>query len=113
MRKTATLLMVMLLLPAFTAAAAMLEGTVQQVDKAKNEIVLNTANGKQTIDINGATKGVDSVKAGDKVKVTYAKRGQKLVASAITEDHGDSATSPSHKSDISPKAGEKSPMGVK
>jgi len=100
MRRTASMLMALLLFPAFIATAAELEGTVQQVDKVKNQIVLNTADGKETVEISGATKGADSVKAGDKVKVTYAKRGQKLLASAITEDQGD-------------KAGNKSPMGVR
>jgi type IV secretory pathway TrbL component len=112
MRKTASMLMALLLFPAFIATAAELEGTVQQVDKAKKQIVLNTAGGKETVEISGATKGADSVKAGDKVKVTYAKQGQKLVASAIVEGQGGPATSPSDRSESSPKAGNKSPMGI-
>jgi hypothetical protein len=95
MRKTASILMALLFFPAFIATAAELEGTVQQVDKAKKQIVLNTADGKETVEISGATKGADSVKAGDKVKVTYTKQGQKLVASAIAEDHGGKAVNKS------------------
>lgn len=113
MIKTISMLIVLLLFPALTASAAMLEGTVQKVDKSKKQIVLNTADGRETVEINSATKGADSVKAGDKVKVTYSKKGEKLVASSIGTDKSSSVPSPSNRSGSSPKAAPKSPMGVR
>ena len=115
MKKATSMLIALLLFPALTAWAAMLEGTVQQIDKSKKQVVLNTAEGQETIEVSSATKGADSVKAGDKVKVTYSKIGQKRVASAITENKNKSGatTSPSDRSETSPKAGSKLPMGVR
>jgi hypothetical protein len=113
MIKPVSMLIALLLFPALTASAAMLEGTVQRIDKSKKQIVLNTADGRETIELSSATKGADLVKAGDKVKVTYSKKGEKLVANAIDKDRSGSATSPSDRSEPSPKAAPKSPAGVR
>jgi hypothetical protein len=113
MRKAICTAIVLLIFPAFTASAAMLEGTVQQIDKSKKQIVLNTPNGSETVEFSGTTKGAEKVKAGDKVKVTYRKSGQKLVASAIAEDKIGSSTFPSDRSEKSPKSRSESPMGVR
>jgi hypothetical protein len=112
MKKALYVLIALLFFPAFSASAAMLEGTVQKIDKSKQQIVLNTADGKETVEINSATKGAESVKAGDKVKVTYAQKGEKRVASTIAENKSGSATSPYAQPEGLPKTGSKSPMGV-
>jgi transcription elongation GreA/GreB family factor len=113
MKKATAMLIALLVFPALTVSAAMLEGTVQQIDKAKNQIVLNTAEGRETVAISSATKGADSVKAGDRVKVTYSKNGEKRVASAIADDKSSPAAAPRDRSEFSPKAGSKSPMGAR
>jgi hypothetical protein len=112
MKKAVFVVIALLFFPAFSASAAMLEGTVQHIDKSKQQIVLNTAEGKETVEINSATKGAESVKAGDKVKVTYTQTGEKRVASAIAENNSGSATSPSAQPEDLPKAGSKLPMGA-
>ena len=113
MKKVVSTLIALALFPALTASAAMLEGTVQQINKSKKQIVLNTSDGSETVEFSAATKGAETVKAGDKVKVTYNKNGQKLVASSIAEDKSGPATLPSDRSEKSPKAGSPSPMGVR
>jgi len=113
MKKAIIVLIALLFLPAFSASAAMLQGTVQQINKSKQEIVLNTADGNETVAINSATKGANSVKAGDKVRVTYTQQGEKRVASAIAEDKSGSVNSPSAHPEDAPKAGGKSPMGAR
>ena len=113
MKKALSIAIGLFVFPVLTASAAMLRGTVQEIDQSKNQIVLNTADGREVVEIDRATKGADSVKAGDKVKVTYTKKGQKLVASAIAEDKSSPATTPSDRSETPPKAERKSPMGVR
>ena len=110
MKKTTLILIALLLFFPLTAWAAMLQGTVRQIDRSKKQVVLNTTDGRKTVEISNATKGTDSVKAGDKVEVTYSKIGQKLVASAITEDKTKSETFPSNRPETSPRAGSKLPM---
>jgi hypothetical protein len=115
MKKTTLMLSALMLFVPLTAWAAMLEGTVQRIDKSKKQVILNTADGRETIEINNATKGANSVKAGDKVQVTYSKNGQKLVASAIVENKNKSGATmfPSDRPETSPKGGSKLPMGVR
>jgi hypothetical protein len=95
MNKTVSALITLLLFPAFTAAAAQIEGTVQRLDKAKQEMVLNTESGSETVEISKATKGADKVKVGDSVKVAYVKKGDKLVAVTIAQSKVGSPVLPS------------------
>ncbi len=95
MKKTALVLIALLLFPAFTAAAAEIEGTVQKLDKAKQEMVLNTESGSETVEISKATKGADKVKVGDSVKIAYVKKGDKLVAVTIARSKVGSPVLPS------------------
>jgi hypothetical protein len=74
---------VMLVIPVFTVSAAVLEGTVQKVDHSKNQILLETKKGSQTVDFNTDTKGVDTLKTGDKVKINYTGKGGKMLAESI------------------------------
>jgi hypothetical protein len=83
MNKTASLLLTLLLFPAFPVSAGEIEGTVQKLDRAKQQMVLNTESGSETVELSKATKGADKVKVGDSVKVAYKKKGDKLVAVAI------------------------------
>lgn len=112
MKKTISLLIALLVFPALTASAALLEGTVQKIDQAKKQIVLNTETGQETLDISSATKGAEKVKTGDKVKVTYTKKGEKLVADSIDASKSGSPASPTDMPPASRGRGEKSPMGA-
>lgn len=94
--KTFTLLIVMIfLLVAAGAAGSVIEGTVQKIDHESGEIVLNTEGGTVTVVFKESTKGAAGVRPGDKIKVTYIKEGEKLVAESILPNHDGSPLSPS------------------
>ena len=94
--KTFTLLIVMIfLLVAAGAAGSVIEGTVQKIDHESGEIVLNTEGGTVTVVFKESTKGAAGVRPGDKIRVTYIKEGEKLVAESILPNHDGSPLSPS------------------
>jgi hypothetical protein len=103
----------MLVLPAFSVYAAVLEGTVTKVDKSKKQIMLDTKKGSETVEFNTDTKGVDTLKTGDKVKINYTGTGNNMKAesveasSASSSDIGRSGMTPSRasKPGISDKPG--------
>jgi hypothetical protein len=88
MKRIASLLIGLVLFPALTASAAVLEGTVQKVDRAKQQIVLNTESGTEIVAISHATKGAEKLKPADKIRVTYRKKGAKLIAESIAPNKG-------------------------
>jgi ABC-type uncharacterized transport system ATPase subunit len=73
MKKFATTLLAVILLPALVGAAE-LKGTVEKVDKAKNQIVVKTATGEETLEITKSTKGIEHAKQGAKVTVKYSEK---------------------------------------
>jgi hypothetical protein len=72
-----------LIIAAAPGSAGTLEGTVQKIDPAKKEIVLNTESGAETVAIGKITKGVKKVRVGDSVTIIYNKEGEKLEAITI------------------------------
>jgi hypothetical protein len=89
----------MLVMPAFSVYAAMLEGTVTKVDKSKKQIMLETKKGSETVEFNTDTKGVDTLKTGDKVKINYTGKGKNMIAESVeasnSSDSGRSGMTPS------------------
>ena len=70
MKKTMMTLLAVILLPTLVMAAE-LQGTVAKVDKAKNQLVLKTEQGEQTLEITKSTKGIEHAKQGAKVTVKF------------------------------------------
>ena len=70
MKKIVTTLLALILLPTLVLAAE-LKGTVAKVDKAKNQLVLKTEQGEQTLEITKSTKGIEHAKQGAKVTVKF------------------------------------------
>jgi len=95
MKKIAACLLALWLLPAWTAAGAVLEGTVQKIDREQNMILLNTESGTETVLITNSTRGANNLKPGDKIKVTYTEEGGKLVAETIAPNQGGPPPTPS------------------
>jgi hypothetical protein len=62
-----------ILLPAIVTVAE-LEGTILRMDKAQNRIVLKTERGEETLQTTKATKGVERVKPGAKVVVSFSEK---------------------------------------
>lgn len=83
MKLTAALALALLLSP-LAANGAELRGTVVKVDKAKNEIVVKTERGEQTLAIVNDSKGVEHAKNGAKVTVKVDdKNGSSKVAEIV------------------------------
>ena len=62
-------------------AAAQIRGTVLKVNSAKNQLVLKTDRGEETLETTKATKGVEHAKEGAKVVVTFSEKdGQPKVS---------------------------------
>jgi uncharacterized protein YxeA len=70
MKKIVMTLLALILLPTLVLAAE-LKGTVAKVDKAKNQLVLKTEQGEQTLEITKSTKGIEHAKQGAKVIVVF------------------------------------------
>jgi len=73
MKKIALTLLLLILLPTLIMAAE-LKGTVAKVDKAKNQLVLKTEQGEQTLEITKSTKGLEHAKQGAKVTVKFNEK---------------------------------------
>jgi hypothetical protein len=73
MKKIAMTLLALILLPTLLVAAE-LKGTVEKLDKAKNQLVLKTARGEETLEITKSTKGIEHAKQGAKVTVKYSEK---------------------------------------
>lgn len=92
-QKFTVIVAALLLFPALALAqGTMLNGTVEKVEK--DQIVLKTDTGRETIELSGSTKGKDQIKVGDKVTINANKQGEKLVASSIntSKDRSPSAS---------------------
>lgn len=70
MKKIVMTLLALILLPTLVLAAE-LRGTVAKVDKAKNQLVIKTEQGEQTLEITAKSKGIEHAKQGAKVIVAY------------------------------------------
>jgi hypothetical protein len=73
MKKIAMTLLTFILLPTLVAAAE-LKGTVAKVDKAKNQLVLKTERGDETLEISKSTKGIEHAKEGAKITVRFSEK---------------------------------------
>jgi ABC-type uncharacterized transport system ATPase subunit len=73
MKKIAMTLLTLILLPTLVAAAE-LKGTVAKVDKAKNQLVLKTERGDETLEISKSTKGIEHAKEGAKITVRFSEK---------------------------------------
>jgi Cu/Ag efflux protein CusF len=67
------LILLALLLPA-SVSAAELKGTILKVDKAENRIVLKTERGEETFELTKSTKGIEHVKVGAKVTISFSEK---------------------------------------
>ena len=70
MKKIVMTLLALILVQTLVLAAE-LKGTVEKLDKAKNQLVLETEQGEQTLEITKSTKGIEHAKQGAKVIVKF------------------------------------------
>jgi hypothetical protein len=67
------LMLLALILPTALSAAE-LKGTILKVDKAENRIVLKTERGEETFETTKATKGIEHVKVGARVTISFSEK---------------------------------------
>jgi hypothetical protein len=82
MKKIAMTLLALVLLPTL-AVAAELKGTVAKVDKAKNQIVLKTDKGEETLQLSQSTKGIEHARVGAKVTIRVSQKDGSAKADEI------------------------------
>ena len=81
--KRIAMVVLALIIPTVLAAAE-IKGTVLKVDSAKNQLVLKTDRGEETLETTKATKGVEHAKEGAKVVVTFSEKdGQPKVSEIV------------------------------
>lgn len=73
MKNIAVTLLAVLMLPTLVMAAE-LKGTVEKVDQAKNQLVLKTERGQETLEVTKSTKGIEHAKQGAKVTVKFSEK---------------------------------------
>jgi hypothetical protein len=87
MKRITAVLLAAILLPLSAWAAAEMSGTLLKVDKAKNQIVVRTDKGEETLIVNKSTKGMDHAREGAKVTVKFSERdGQPKVIEIFRGD---------------------------
>jgi len=75
-----------LLLPVI-ASAAEIKGTILKIDKATNRIVLKTERGEETFETTKSTKGVEHVKEGNRVVITFSEKDGEPKVSEIAPEN--------------------------
>ena len=86
-RIAVVLLTFIILLPLPAWAAAEMNGTLVKVDKAKNQIVVRTDKGEETLIVTKSTKGMEHAREGAKVTVKFsAQDGQPKVTEIFKGD---------------------------
>ena len=87
MKRIAVVLLTLILLPLPAWAAAEMTGTLLKVDKAKNQIVVRTDKGEETLIVTKSTKGMEHAREGAKVTVKFsAQDGQPKVTEIFRGD---------------------------
>jgi Cu/Ag efflux protein CusF len=72
MKKVVLMLLTLFLPPALSAAE--LKGTILKIDKAENRIVLKTDRGEETFETTKATKGMEHLKVGARVTISFSEK---------------------------------------
>jgi len=84
MRKIIILLIILLI--SSVASAAELKGTVLKVKQSENQIVLKTERGEETLFTTKETKGIENIKEGAKVIVTFSEKDGQPKISEVALD---------------------------
>jgi hypothetical protein len=69
------------------ASAAEIKGTILKVDKTTNRIVLKTERGEETFETTKSTKGVEHVKEGNRVVITFSEKDGEPKISEIAPEN--------------------------
>jgi len=93
--KISATVLALALLPALVFADAELKGTVVKVDKAKNQLVVRTDKGEETLLLGKGTKGMENAKEGAKITIKYSEKdGQPRVTEISSQEGGPTQIAP-------------------
>ena len=84
MKKLALMFLVLVLPTALSAAEV--KGTILKVDKAENRIVLKTERGEETFETTKATKGIEHLKVGARVSISFSEKDGQPKVTEINPD---------------------------
>lgn len=90
-------LLALMLIPALVFAAVM-QGTVVKLDRAKQVVIIQTEEGQKTLQLTSNTKGLENAREGAKVTINYDQKGNQLVASEISGGEAGPKSAPGSKS---------------
>ena len=94
-KKIAAMILALALFPALVFADAELKGTVVKVDKARNQLVVRTDKGEETLLLASSTKGMGNAKEGAKVTIKYSEKdGQPRVTEVTLQEGGTTQIAP-------------------
>lgn len=95
-KKVGAILLTLVLFPALVFAAE-LKGTVVKVDKAKNQLVVKTDKGEETLLLSSSTKGMDNAKEGKMVTIKFTEKDGQPRVSEILPGAGSPEAAPGSK----------------
>jgi hypothetical protein len=88
-RNVAAMIVALALAPAVVFAEAEVSGTVVKIDKDRNQVVLKTARGEETLLLNSSSKGLDNAKEGARVTIKFTEKdGQPKVIAITRQESG-------------------------
>ena len=94
-KKIVVMILALALFPALVFADAELKGTVVKVDKVRNQLVVRTDKGEETLVFAGSTKGMGNAKEGAKVTIKYSEKdGQPRVTEITPQEGGTTPIAP-------------------
>jgi hypothetical protein len=84
---TKLVVVICLLLVPTVLSAAEIRGTVLKFDRVENRVVLRTERGEETFLTTKETKGIENVKQGANVMVTFSEKdGQPKISEIVPEN---------------------------
>ena len=88
-RKFSAIVLALAVFPALIFADVETKGTVLKVDRVKNELVVKTDKGEETLLLGRDTKGTANAKEGAKVTVKFTEKdGQPRVTEILLQEGG-------------------------
>jgi len=92
-RKFSAIILALAVFPTLLFADVETKGTVLKVDRAKNELVVKTDRGEETLILSSNTKGVANAKEGAKVIIKFTEKdGQAKVTEILPQERGTNKT---------------------
>jgi hypothetical protein len=87
-QKVAAMIFALALWPGLVFAEAEMRGTVVNMDREKNHLVVKTDKGEETLLINSSSKGIENAKEGARVRIKFTEKDGQPKVIAVTRQEG-------------------------